>query len=59
MYEIMTRNKKVEKRLYDYINQRNDIRDKLKRLKMSPRKECDAHPLHILEWFIKLMTKKK
>lgn len=42
----MTRNKKVEKRLNDYIDQRSDIIDKLKRLKINPRKECGAHPLH-------------
>jgi len=46
MYEIMTRNKKVEKRLNDYINQRHDILNKLKRLKINPRKECGAHPLY-------------
>jgi addiction module RelE/StbE family toxin len=46
MYEIVTRNKKVEKRLNDYINHRSDIVDKLKRLKLNPRRECGAHPLY-------------
>jgi len=46
MYEIMTRNKKIKKRLYDYVNSRGDVLDKLKRLRLNPRKECSAHPLH-------------
>lgn len=42
----MTRNKKIEKRLYGYINQRGDVRDKLNRLRINPRRECGAHPLY-------------
>jgi len=45
MYEIYTSNKKVEKRLNNYIDSYNNISDKLKRIKNNPRKECDAHPL--------------
>jgi addiction module RelE/StbE family toxin len=46
MYEIKTKNKKVEKRLRYYIDMRRDIIDKLRRLKINPRRECGAHPLH-------------
>ena len=46
MYELKTRNKKVEKRLKEYIELRKDIPEKLNRLKQNPRKECGAHPLH-------------
>ncbi len=45
MYEIYSSNKKVEKKIIDYIVSRNDIKSKLERLKMNPRKECGAHPL--------------
>ncbi len=46
MYEIVTRNKRVEKILNDYIDKRSDIVDKLNRLKVNPRRECGAHPLY-------------
>jgi len=46
MYEIMTRNKRVEKRLKGYVNQRRDVADKLRRLKINPRRACGAHPLY-------------
>ncbi len=46
MYEIYTANNKTEKRLNEYIILRNDINQKIQRLKISPRIECDAHPLH-------------
>lgn len=46
MYEIVIRNKKVENKLRDYINQRSDINEKIDRLKNNPRKELSAHPLH-------------
>ena len=46
MYEIVTRNKNVEKRLNDYIRKRDDIYNKLKRLKIDPRRNCGAHPLY-------------
>ena len=45
MYEIVTRNKRVEKKLVDYISSRKDILNKLERLKLNPRRECGAHPL--------------
>ena len=46
MYKIQIANNKVEKRLLEYIELRNDIKGKLDRLKLNPRRELDAHPLH-------------
>jgi len=46
MYEIVTRNKRVERKLYSYINRFRDISNKLKRLKRNPRKYCSAHMLY-------------
>ena len=46
MYKIMSANKKVERKLKEYIILRSDIADKLDRLKLNPRKEVGAHPLH-------------
>ena len=46
MYEIHIANKKTEERLRKYITQRNDITEKLERLKENPRKANGAHPLH-------------
>jgi len=46
MYEIYTANSKTEKRLRDYVTKRNDVRNKLDRLKLNPRKEIGTHPLH-------------
>ena len=46
MYEIFTANSKTEKRLLGIIKIRNDIIEKLKRLKIDPRRELDAHSLH-------------
>jgi len=46
MYELLTRNKKVEKTLKEYISLRGGIKDKLDRLRQNPRRECGAHPLH-------------
>lgn len=46
MYEIYTANKRVEKNLHNLILIRKDIKSKLKKLKINPRKELDAHPLH-------------
>ena len=45
MYEIYTSNNKVEKKLLKYIDSRKDIKGKLERLKINPRKECGAHSL--------------
>ena len=42
----MTANRNVEKKLRDYIAIRDDIPNKLDRLKINPRRELDAHPLH-------------
>ncbi len=46
MYKIFTANSKVEKRLQKYLILREDIKDKLEKLKNNPRKELDAHKLH-------------
>ena len=45
MYKIFTANDKAEKRLNNYIKLRKDIKNKLERLKINPRKELGAHPL--------------
>ena len=46
MYKIHTANSKTEKRMQEYINSRNDIKNKLDKLKLEPRKANEAHPLH-------------
>ena len=46
MYQIFTANSKTEKILQEYIHSRNDIKDKLDRLKENPFKANGAHPLH-------------
>ncbi|MBU4069772.1 MAG: type II toxin-antitoxin system mRNA interferase toxin, RelE/StbE family [Nanoarchaeota archaeon] len=46
MYKIFTANSKTEKRLKNYLHAKKDIKDKLERLKINPRKELGAHPLH-------------
>ena len=46
MYKLFTANDKAEKRLRDYIELRKDVKNKLERLKLDPRKELGAHPLH-------------
>lgn len=46
MYEIYTANNKAEKLLEHYLKTRQDIANKLQKLKRSPRTEVGAHPLH-------------
>ncbi len=46
MYEIYTANNKTEKMLEHYLKIREDIANKLQKLKQSPRTEIGAHPLH-------------
>ena len=46
MYLIYTANTKTEKRLKEYLSLRLDVRDKLDRLKLEPRRASGAHPLH-------------
>ena len=46
LYRIFTANSKAKKRLKEYLNVRNDIKNKLERLKTNPRSEVGAHPLH-------------
>ena len=46
MYKIFTANTKTEKILQKYISLREDIREKLDKLKLEPRKANGAHLLH-------------
>lgn len=46
MYRFQIANTRTEKRLREYIRQREDIKNKLDRLKIDPRRELNAHPLH-------------
>jgi addiction module RelE/StbE family toxin len=46
MYGLFVASKKTEKRLHSYINQREDIKEKLDKLKIEPRRANGAHPLH-------------
>jgi len=46
MYSIFIANTKVEKRLNEYILFRQDIKEKLDRLKLEPRRANGAHLLH-------------
>jgi addiction module RelE/StbE family toxin len=46
MYEIFTANSKTEKRLKEYLSLRDDIKEKLDKLKIEPRKFNSAHQLH-------------
>lgn len=46
MYKFFTANSKTGKRLKEYIKTRKSIKNKLERLKINPRKEIGAHPLH-------------
>ena len=46
MYSIFIENKKTEKKLNEYIQFRQDIKDKLDKLKLEPRRANGAHPLH-------------
>jgi hypothetical protein len=46
MYSLFTANSKTEKLLKEIINQRNDITNKLNKLKENPYKANSAHLLH-------------
>ena len=46
MYKIEVSSKKVDKKLRNYISMRNDIVEKLERLKIDPRRANGAHSLH-------------
>jgi len=46
MYQLATANSKTEKRLQEYISLRADIREKIDKLKIEPRKVNGAHQLH-------------
>jgi len=45
MYKLYTANSKTEKRLKKYVLMRQDIKDKLEKLKLEPRKYNGAHQL--------------
>ena len=46
MYKISITSSKVKKRLFEYLKSRNDIKNKLEKLKINPRGEIGAHLLH-------------
>jgi len=46
MYKIFIANSKTEKILRKHVNPREDIKNKLDRLKHNPHRELGAHPLH-------------
>ncbi len=46
MYLLVVANTKTEKRLREYLSLRNDIKDKLDKLRIEPRRVNGAHPLH-------------
>jgi len=46
MYELIVPNVKMEKRVQEYISIRGDIKEKLDKLKLEPRRANGAHPLH-------------
>ena len=46
MYKLFTANKKTKKRLRILTKRRSAIKDMLDRLKINPRRELGAHPLH-------------
>lgn len=46
MYQLVTANSKTEKILLKYISFRDDIKNKLDKLKVEPRTANGAHPLH-------------
>ena len=45
MFSFATRSKKAEKQFYKTLNSREDIREKLERLRENPKKELNAHKL--------------
>lgn len=45
MYKLTTRSKKAERQFYDILNSRENIREKLEKLRNNPRAELDAHKL--------------
>jgi len=45
-YTLLTANSKTEKRLSEYSSLRGDIKEKLDKLKIEPRRANGAHPLH-------------
>lgn len=45
MYKLTTRSKKAEKQFQKVLSLREDISEKLEKLKQDPRKELDAHKL--------------
>lgn len=46
MYKLFTANSKSEKRLKEYLSTRQDVTEKLDKLKINHRRAIGAHPLH-------------
>ena len=46
MYSFVVANSRTEKYLREYLSLRSDIKDKLDKLKLEPRRANGAHPLH-------------
>ncbi|HLC72019.1 MAG TPA: type II toxin-antitoxin system mRNA interferase toxin, RelE/StbE family [Candidatus Nanoarchaeia archaeon] len=46
MYTFVVANIKTEKKLREYLSLRNDVKEKIDRLRIEPRKANGAHPLH-------------
>lgn len=45
-YKIFMANSRTEKILKKYLEERNDLKNKLNKLKENPKKFIGAHPLH-------------
>ena len=45
-YTLLTVNSKTEKRLLEYTSLRGDIKEKLDKLRIEPRRANGSHPLH-------------
>ena len=45
MYNFTTHSKKAKKQVYKVLNSKNNVKEKLQRLKNNPRRELNAHKL--------------
>ncbi len=45
MYKITTRSQKAEKQFYEILKSSHNVREKLEKLKLDPRRALDAHKL--------------
>lgn len=46
MYKIFIANSKSEKLLNKYLKKRKSIKNKIEKIKINPKDESEAHPLH-------------